>query len=113
MLSRVMDNTFYCDLNWDMLREVTIKIGPKRINIQKGVIVEALLNNRAINFIMSLKFARKQQFKLKKIERPILSGIQIKNRDRWKIREIKIMRYPVLQIKTKSLVKKNTLYCLI
>ena len=59
MLSRVMDNTFYCDLNWNILREITIKIGPKRINIQEEVIVEALLNNRTIDFIMSLKFARK------------------------------------------------------
>ena len=96
-----------------MLREVTIKIGSKKINIQKEVIIETLLNNKVIDFIISLEFARKQQFKLKKMERPILSGIQIKNRDRWKIREIKIMRYPVLQIKTKSLVKKDTLYCLI
>jgi len=36
MLSRVIDNTFCCDLNnRDMLREVTVKIGLERIDIKK------------------------------------------------------------------------------
>ena len=54
-----------------MLREVTVKIGLKRINIQKGVTVEVLLDNRAMGLVISLEFARKQEFKLKKIERLI------------------------------------------
>ena len=54
-----------------MLREVTVKIGLKRINIQKGVTVEVLLDNRAIGLVISSEFARKQEFKLKKIERLI------------------------------------------
>jgi len=33
--------------------------------------VEALLDSSAIELVMSLEFARKQGFKLKKIERPI------------------------------------------
>ena len=33
--------------------------------------MEALLDSRAIGLVMSLEFARKQGFKLKKIERPI------------------------------------------
>ena len=33
--------------------------------------VEALLNSRAIRLVISLEFARKQEFKLKKIERLI------------------------------------------
>jgi len=33
--------------------------------------VEALLDNRVIGLVISLEFARKQKFKLKKIKRPI------------------------------------------
>ena len=59
-----MNNIYSCNLdNRDMLREVTIKIGLERINTQKGVIVEALLDSRAIELVMSSKFARKQRFK--------------------------------------------------
>ena len=54
-----------------MLREVTIKIGLERINIQKEVIVKALLDSRVTELVMSSEFARKQEFKLKKIENPI------------------------------------------
>ena len=54
-----------------MLREMIVKIRLERIDIQKGVIVEALLDSRAIELVMSLEFARKQGFKLKKIEKII------------------------------------------
>jgi len=53
------------------LREVTIKISLKRINTQEGVTVEALLDSGVMELVMSSEFARKQKFKLKKIERPI------------------------------------------
>jgi len=54
-----------------MLREVTVSIGLKRINIQEGVTVEVLLGSRTTGLVMSSEFARKQRFKLKKIENPI------------------------------------------
>jgi len=54
-----------------MLREVTVKIELERIDIQERVTVKALLYNRVIELVISLEFARKQKFKLKKIERPI------------------------------------------
>jgi len=38
------------------LREVTVKIGLERINIQEGVIVEALLDNGAMDLVMSSEF---------------------------------------------------------
>ena len=41
------------------------------IDIQEGVIVEALLNSRVTGLVISLEFARKQGFKLKKIEKVI------------------------------------------
>jgi len=47
------------------------KIRLERIDIQKGVIVEALLDSRAMRLVMSSEFAKKQGFKLKKIENPI------------------------------------------
>jgi len=72
MLSRVIDNKSYCNLdNGDMLREVTVKIGLERIDTQKGVTVKALLDSRAMRLVTSSEFVKKQEFKLKRIERPI------------------------------------------
>ena len=61
-----------------MLREVMVKIGLERIDTQKEVIVKALLDSRVMGLVMSSEFARKQGFKLKKIEYPIY----VKNVDR-------------------------------
>ena len=49
-----------------------VKIEMERIDTQEGVTVEALLDSGVIELVISLKFTRKQRFKLKKIERPIL-----------------------------------------
>ena len=54
-----------------MLRKVTVKIVLERIDIQDKVVVEALLGSGATELVMSLQFVRKQEFKLKKIKRPI------------------------------------------
>jgi len=53
------------------LREVTVKIGLERINIQEGITVEALLDSGATGLVMSSEFIKKQGFKLKKLERPM------------------------------------------
>jgi len=50
-----------------MLREVTIIIGLERLDMQEGITVEALLNSGATGLVMSLEFAGKKGFKLKKI----------------------------------------------
>ena len=72
MLSRVVNNTSTCNLDkGDLLREVTVNIGLKRIDTQEGITVEALLDSSATGLVMSSEFARKQGFKLKKIERSI------------------------------------------
>ena len=48
MLSRVVDNISSCNLNnRDMFRKVMVKIGLERIDTQKGVIVEILLDSKA------------------------------------------------------------------
>ena len=39
--------------------------------MQEGIMVEALLNSRAIGLVMSSEFAKKQGFKLKRLERPM------------------------------------------
>ena len=72
MLSRVVDNisTYNLD-NKNILREVTVKIGLERTDMQEGIMVKALLDSRTMWLVMSLKFAKKQGFKLKKIERLI------------------------------------------
>ena len=51
-----------------MLREVIVNIGLEKIDTQKEVTIESLLDNSVIVLVMSLEFARKQRFKLKKIE---------------------------------------------
>ena len=71
MLTRA-NNISNCNLNnEDMLREVIVKIGLKRIDTQEGITVEGLLDSGAMGLVMSLEFARKQGFKLKKLERPM------------------------------------------
>jgi len=53
------------------LREVTVKIRLERIDTQEGITVEALLDSGTTGLVISLEFAKKQGFKLKKLERPI------------------------------------------
>ena len=48
-----------------------MKIGLERIDTQEGITVEALLDSGVTRLVMSSEFARKQDFKLKKLERPI------------------------------------------
>ena len=48
-----------------------MKIGLERIDTQKGVTVEALLDSGATGLVMSSEFTKKQEFKLKKLERPV------------------------------------------
>ena len=67
-----MENLSCCNLdNSDILREVIVKIGLKKIDTQEGAMVEALLDSRVMGLVISLEFARKYEFKLKKIERLI------------------------------------------
>ena len=48
-----------------------VKISLERVNIQERVTVEVSLNSSMTVLVMSLEFAKKQRFKLKKIEKPI------------------------------------------
>jgi len=60
MFSKVMDNTSYYNLDKrDLLREVTVKIGLERIDIQEEIMVEALLDSGATELVISLEFVRK------------------------------------------------------
>ena len=54
-----------------MLREVTVKIALKKIDTQKGVTMKVLLDSKVMGLVISSEFAKKQEFKLKKIERLI------------------------------------------
>ena len=54
-----------------LLREVTVKIGLERIDMQEGIMVEALLDSGTMGLVMSSEFAKRQGFKLKKLERLI------------------------------------------
>ena len=59
------------------LREVAVKIGLERIDMQERIMVEALLDSGATGLVMSSEFAKKQGFKLKRLERPM----QVRNVD--------------------------------
>ena len=48
-----------------------MKIGLERIDTQEGITVEALLDSGVMGLVMSSEFAKKQGFKLKKLERPM------------------------------------------
>ena len=48
-----------------------MKIGLERLDTQEGVTVEALLDSGVTGLVMSSEFAKKQGFKLKKLERLI------------------------------------------
>ena len=60
------------------LREVMVKIGLEKIDTQEGVTVEALLDSGVTRLVMSSEFAKKQNFKLKKLEKLI----NVRNVDR-------------------------------
>jgi len=45
--------------NGDMLREVIVKIRLERIDIQEDMIVEALLDSKVAELVISLELARK------------------------------------------------------
>ena len=72
MLSRVVENTFMYNLDkGDLLREVIVKIGLERIDMQERITVEVLLDSGVTELVISSEFARKQEFKLKKLDRPM------------------------------------------
>jgi len=60
------------------LRKVIVKIGLERIDTQEGITVEVLLDSGATGLVISSEFAKKQGFKLKKLERPV----NMRNMDR-------------------------------
>jgi len=51
-----------------LLRKITVKIGLERIDTQKGITIETLLDSSATGLVMSSEFAKKKEFKLKKVE---------------------------------------------
>ena len=61
-----------------ILREVTVKIGLERIDMQEGIMVKALLNSGATGLVLSSECAKKQGFMLKKLDRPM----NVRNVDR-------------------------------
>ena len=73
MLSKVIDNTSYYNLNnRNMLREIIINIELERIDTQEDMTVKVLLDSGVTGLVISSEFAKKQRFKLKKIENPYI-----------------------------------------
>jgi len=87
--SKVVNNTFRYNLNKDLLRKLIVKIELIRIDIQEGVTVKVLLNSRVTDLVISLEFTRKQEFKLKKIEKPIyIRNVNSTFKKKWPIEHI-------------------------
>jgi len=60
MLSRVAENTSSYNLDKEnLLREVIVKIGLERIDMQKRIMVKELLDSGVTRLVMSSEFARK------------------------------------------------------
>ena len=53
------------------MREVTVKIRLKQEEEEKEIIIEALLDSDVTELVMSLEFARKNKFEMRRLERPI------------------------------------------
>jgi len=53
------------------LRKVIVKIRLERIDVQKEIMAEALLDSGATSLIIYSKFIKKKIFKLRRIENPI------------------------------------------
>ena len=45
-----------------LLREITVKIGLERIDIQERITVEVLLDSKATGLVISSEFAKKTRF---------------------------------------------------
>jgi len=54
-----------------LLKEVIVKIGLKQKDNKDGITVEVLLDSGMTLLVISSKFARKNKFKKKKLDRPI------------------------------------------
>ena len=55
-----------------MLRKVIVKIGLKQEEEEEGITVEVSLESRVTGLVMSLKFVRKNKFKKKMLDKPII-----------------------------------------
>jgi len=55
-----------------MLREVWLNIGVKNVDTHEGVTVKALLDSSTIGMFIDKRMAAKHEFKLQKLERPIM-----------------------------------------
>jgi len=53
------------------LKEVIVKIGLKQEEKEKEIVVEALLDSSVMGLVMGLEFVRKNNFKKRRLERPI------------------------------------------
>ena len=57
---------------FEMLREVWLNIGVKKVDIHEGIIVKALLDSGMTGMFMDKKMAARHGFRLQKLERPVM-----------------------------------------
>jgi len=51
------------------MREIWLNIELEKVNMHKGVVVKALLDNRAMGLFMNKKLAEREEFKLDKLKK--------------------------------------------
>jgi len=69
--TEVEDNDNRIEKKRKLLREVTVKIELKQEDDEEGIVVEVLLDSGVTRLVISSKFARKNEFIKKRLERPI------------------------------------------
>jgi len=49
-----------------------MKVGLEKLENYKGIVVKALLDSRATDLFMNMKFTKKKRFKLERLKNPLL-----------------------------------------
>ena len=55
-----------------LLREVWMKVGLKKLESHEGITVKTLLNSRVTGLFMDIAFAKEKGFKMEKLKNPLL-----------------------------------------
>jgi len=58
-----------------LLREVWMKVGLKKLESHEGITVKTLLNSRVTGLFMDIAFAKEKGFKMEKLKKPLLQNV--------------------------------------
>jgi len=58
-----------------LLREVWMKLGLKKLESHEGITVKTLLNSRVTGLFIDIAFAKEKGFKMEKLKKPLLQNV--------------------------------------